>query len=118
MKKKDKIKRLITILKNGNFKKFNRYNSYLVRKTKQGVNLNGVNLSYFDFTNFSFIGADLKNVNFSNCNLNGTFFIGADLRSADLRNSNLTNADFRGAKLYCANLNDAKTQNTKFGAFI
>lgn len=71
------------------------------------ANLNGVDLSGFNFENANFSGASLLGAI-----LDKTIFKGADLRSADLQGANLSNADLAGANLSGANLSNAKLLST------
>jgi len=83
--KKDLKTRLISILKQGDTKTFNRYQSFC--------------FSYNPSHSTDLRGADLRGANLRGANLIGVNFQDANLRGADLRGANLQGANLLGADL-------------------
>jgi len=106
--------RLIDWLKNGDVKKFNRFNNRRIVNEKKTLDLSGAN-----FRGADLIGADLsfmrlKNANLSGANLSGANFRGADLIGADFCGADLSGADFCGADLSGADLSFMRLKNVDF----
>ena len=96
--------RLIDWLKNGDVKKFNRFNNRRIVNEKKTLDLSGAN----------FRGADLIGADFCGADLSGADFCGADLSGADLSFMRLKNVDFRGADLSGADLSGADLRYISF----
>jgi hypothetical protein len=103
MKTINKKEKLIKILRNRNFKLFQKYIQFSVSfNISFKANLSGANLSRADLS-----GADLSGADLNWANLSGAVLSGANLSRADLNWANLSGADLNWANLSGADLSGA-----------
>lgn len=109
----------------------NTYEKTIKEAIKQGVSLNGANLSYMDLSGIDLYGANLSCVDFTcsclenailkNANLSGSIFYVTELTNANLDGAILTGANFDGAILTNVDFTNVKGLNDqcpKEGSFI